>query len=133
MKVTVTSTGDVTFDTEDVAQAAAMIQALRNGKPKRRRRKPKPKPEWDTEVVETVELSPVLAETLEWVIANNDNGSLGISTAGVAAALGINEPAAGWRLGKLQRLGMIHRVSPGMWSPRYVVAASGEYSLAEAE
>jgi len=115
MKITVSPDGEVSFETEDVAQAAAMVAQLRNGavKPKRsyRRRQPAPEPEPE----EVVQVSPAAYEAWEWLCANDS--SAGAGTGEVARGMGLKIATASWRLKKLKNAGLAHQTKRGFWRP----------------
>jgi hypothetical protein len=106
MKVIVHPDGEVSFETDDVGQALAMVKALRNGasppKPPARREQAAPE--------EEVPVSAVLAQTWEWLVAHDGETETGWRATDVAAALGIQKATATYRLSQLVKKGLAHRL-----------------------
>jgi len=117
VKITVTADGEVSFETEDIDQAIAMVARLRNGaKPaatKSHHKKPAPEPEPEPEP--EVQVSAVLYQTWEWLVAHDR--SEGTATHVIARELGLQVPTTGWRLKKLKAAGLAHQTKRGYWRP----------------
>lgn len=109
MKVVVSPDGQVSFETDDVEQALAMVNSLRAGAkaaPKKHaHHHHKKKADGGTS------LSPALAQTWEWLVAHDSTE--GVTTAEVAEGLGLQEPAATWRLNRLLKKELAHRLKRG--------------------
>ena len=105
MRIVVTPAGEVQIDTDDAKEAAALIAALRNGAstPRKKTSRAAAAPE--------VALSAVLAETWNWLVANDSAG--GLAPVEVAAGLGIKHHAAVWRIAELVKKGVAYRASLG--------------------
>ena len=113
MKVTVTPEGEVSFDTEDSAQALEMIRGLRNGGPTGPKKKRGPYKK-KSEPVQEVPLSAPLVETWNWLVANASDG---VTAQEVADALDLKQPTASYRLGQLIDKDLAHSPKRGVYLP----------------
>lgn len=117
MKVTVTPDGWIEFDIPENAlspNTVALIQAIRNGKVPQGQKPVVVEPKTDTSEPRkrgVSKLSPELSETRN-VLAATSNA---VTSAALAAELGINGPAANWRLRQLVDKGFAYRLGRGRY------------------
>jgi hypothetical protein len=137
MKIIVFPDGEVTFETEDVTQALAMVQGLRNGitapgsKKSHHKKKSSQPVAPDKKLVPDKKLSRQSLATWNWLVAN-DRPS-GVYVDEIAAGLNISRHAATWRLTNLIDKGLVHRKRRGYYRPGEAVTAPQEASEPSAE
>ena len=117
MKVTLTPSGEITFDVADSAEAIALARELQGATVSTNShalKKKSLKPPVTKEKVEEVPLSPALFGAWEALAAG---GTDGMHVQSLAAQLKISSGASEQRLLCLMKLGLAHRSGRGLYCP----------------
>jgi hypothetical protein len=112
VKVTVSPDGQVAFDTDDVAQAVAMVKALRNGAapepPRSHRKKVRLSEEGES-------LGDRLGSAWQYLVDHDVVEGLGAND--LSAGMGITATDAAARFKDLVKKGLAHKVRRGRYRP----------------